>query len=190
MFIPGGQAPQTPDEKAAERLRLARQGKHMFAALTVPMFVASFAGYPLDFTLSGKEQLPSGAADVLTVKGTDSYTWKLYLDEKTHLPLKITWQAKPIVMVSSSSTVAVNRRTGQSVTEPGSPVLPENPAAALADVTWETAIGDYRVEAGLNWPHRLVTTFNGKRHEEMRLGQFKINPKLEDKAFTPRMFVR
>jgi hypothetical protein len=191
VVMRSGPEPRTPDEIAAAKLRQANTQKRLFVGLTLPLFAASFAGHPLTFTAGGQVQIDKRPVDVVIAKGPDDFEWRLFLDAATHLPVRLSWLAKPIVMMSTSSTMAVNSRTGAVVSggPPPPPLPPGDPTASLPDVRWDMTIDDYRVADGLNWPHRFTTSFTGDRggrHQEVRLGRFRLNPSIDAKVFAPR----
>ena len=51
---------------------------------------------------------------------------------------------------------------------------------------WAVTFSDYKTEAGLTWPRRFVTTMGGRRHEDMRLGTYKINAPIKPHVFEPK----
>jgi hypothetical protein len=190
VMMRSGPEPRTPDEIAAAKQRQAVSGKKLFVQLSLPLFGASFAGHPLTFTAGGQVQLREGTADVVIANAADAFEWRLFLDATTHLPVRLSWIAKPIVMMSTSTMVAVNSRTGAVASGgPPPPLPPGDPTVGLPDVRWDMTIGDYRVADGVNWPHRLTTSFNGdkrERFEDLRLGRFRLNPSIDAKVFTRR----
>jgi hypothetical protein len=95
------------------------------------------------------------------------------------------WRAKPIVTYTSSGTMAMRPGDPSSARGVAMPPPPPSgdPAAGLADVDWELTFGDYRASNGLTWPHRFTTAFDGKTWEDVHLGDFKINPKIDPKIF-------
>jgi hypothetical protein len=74
--------------------------KQDFARLTLGMFAASFAGYPLTFTYAALAEAPEGKADVLDVSGAANFSARFVVQRETHLPVMLMWQvpaqAKPI----------------------------------------------------------------------------------------------
>lgn len=186
---PDPDEPTTPAEIAAQQEKRTLAGKRIFGQLAVPLFVTSFAGYPVDYTAAGLVNLPSGPADVLDVHGPAGKTWRLFVDAATHLPVRLTWMDKPLVTFSASTSTryAVDSR-GNVLSPPttGTIAVPVgDPSAGLADVEWQIAISDYKVSDALNWPHRLITTYGGKKYEDLRLGKFTINPKISPSTFKP-----
>jgi hypothetical protein len=112
--------------------------------------------------------------------------WRLFLDARTHLPVRLSWMARPIVTLSTTSVASVNERTGAvaSGRPPGFPA--GDPTSGMPDVPWEMTISDYRVADGLTWPHRMTTTVGADKYEELRLGRFRLNPAIDAKVFAPR----
>jgi hypothetical protein len=187
VVIPAGPAPATPDEIAAARARQANNHKHTFTELSLSLFAASFAAYPLELTAAGPMTTSDGTADAIDVKGPDGMAWTMLLDAASHLPARIVWMAKPIVTASRSSTMMVGPR-GQMIGSSGGGAtsLPAgDPTVGLASVEWQLTLSDYRTEGGLNWPHRMTTTIDGRTYEKTRLSRFKINPAIKPSTFAP-----
>jgi len=100
---PGGSAmdpsKMTPEQKAeADRLRLLANQRE-YARLTLGMFAAAPAVYPLEFTYAGQAEAADGKADVIDVKNADGFAVRLFIDEKTHLPLMLSWMDKEPVTI-------------------------------------------------------------------------------------------
>jgi hypothetical protein len=185
--VVAGRTPTAPDEIAAERRRLTMLQKRLFTRTTLPLFAASFPSFPLAMTSLGRVAGPTGPADAIEAKGPDGFTWTLFFDASTHLLAGISWKEKPIVVMTASSTMAVRSgRQGTPVTTFGRPpVLPGNPAGNLDEVQWQLIISDYRAADGLTWPHRFVSSYAGHKYEDLKLGAFKINAKIDPGVFRP-----
>ncbi len=84
----------TPEETAELDRRALLSNKQDFARLTLGMFAQSFPVYPLAFTSGGVAESADGNADVVIVKGDGEFDVKLFIDQKTHLPLMLSWMAK------------------------------------------------------------------------------------------------
>ena len=158
----------------------------------LPLFGASPTAVRLQFASPSRRQLSNGAADSIDVVGPDGFTWHLFLDATTHLPSRVIWMAKPLVVMSTVSrvTVAPGRRV---MTPPGgAPTsLPSgDPTAGMSDVEWELTLGEYHVSDGLNWPHRLTTSYGGRKYDDLKLGDFKVNSNIDAKTFRPRAIER
>lgn len=149
--------------------------KRAFVKLTLPLFAASFAGAPVTFS--------PGGDNTLTVTGPAAPSLRMWFDDTTHLPSRLTWMDKPIVSFTTSRMVAVGPRGQVSSSPP--PVFPDNPTANMADVPWEAVAGNYTLENGVNWPRTITTSYDGHKHEVFRISKIRINPKIDAKIFTP-----
>jgi hypothetical protein len=104
---PGGTAmdpaTMTPEQKAElDKTRLLQNRKD-YARLALGMFAAAPATYPLTFAYAGEAEAPEGKADIIDVKGEGDFAVRLFIDQKTHLPLMLSWMDKePLVMSMSS----------------------------------------------------------------------------------------
>jgi hypothetical protein len=128
----------------------------------------------------------SAAEDAVELKGGDGFVWRLFLNRSSHLPVRMTWMAKPRVITSTTSRTVVSSG-GQVKSSEGPTNLPTgDPSAGLADVEWQVVLADYKVADGLNWPHRMTTSYAGHKAEDLQLGKFKINAKIDPAVFTPR----
>jgi hypothetical protein len=192
VTIPGPQ-PRTPEEAAAARARSLDAMRSKFFEAVIPLFVIPPGAWRLEVSFAGKAVLDKAQIDVVDIKRADGKIYRLLLDEQTHLPLRLLWKAKPIVMMSttSRSTSQVTVRPtpgGMEVLSPlPDPVMPNLPAgdptAGLPYVQWEMAIRDYKVSDGLNWPRRLTTSYGGQEWEDLRISRYRLNPKIDMKIF-------
>ena len=181
VTIPGP-PPATQQEADDWRAKQLDGLRRLFLQIAVPLFVTTPAVYGLEL-LPGGGKVPagSGQADVIIVRHQTGAIWRLMLDEQTHLPVQITWSAKPLVSFSTSSVTS--SRGGA----PPAPVsIPTgDPTVGLADVEWAISIRDYKVADGLNWPRRFSTTVAGKTYEDVRVSRYRLNPKIDPKVFEP-----
>lgn len=96
-------ATMTPEQKAEfDKMRL-QQNRKEYAKLALGLFGAAPSVYPLTLTYVGDAESPDGRADVIEVKAEDGFTARLFVDQKSHLPLMLSWMDKePLVMTMSS----------------------------------------------------------------------------------------
>jgi hypothetical protein len=96
-------ATATPEQKAeAEKARLLATRKE-YAKLALGMFASSPSFYPLTFSYAGEAEAPEGKADIIDVKGEGDFAARLFIDQKSHLPLMLSWMDKePLVMTMTS----------------------------------------------------------------------------------------
>jgi hypothetical protein len=184
VWIPGGPEPTTPADIAAARERTLRFAKMFYVRMMLPLFAASPPASPLTFTLEGQAPVGTAAADVVAARGADG-EWKLFIDTVSRLPVKLTWQAHPIVTFSTSSIVTTNQR-GDVLSQSPPQQPPPVPTTGLPLVEWATTISEYKKVDGLLWPHRMTTTVDGRKHEEMRFRRFRLNPDINPRTFEIR----
>lgn len=185
--FPSRPAPRTPAEIRAAADRRLRLNKEEFARFMLPLFASSPAAAPLQFEANGQLTVEKTLADVITARTADGTAFRMYLDAARHLPLKLTWIAEPIVTMTTTSVVTTTSRGGVvSQSPPPPPILAPPPPASLTPVEWSVTFSDYKTEAGLTWPRRFVTMMGGRKHEDMRLGKYKINAQIKPQVFEPR----
>jgi len=133
-----------------------------FARLMLGLFATSFAGYPLTFSYVGQAEAPQGKADVLDAKGAPNVTLRLFVDQATHLPIMVTWQAPPPLARGAQ---------------------PAAPAAAPQEN--RLFFADYRDVDGMKWPFRLRRAQGADTVEETVFDRFKVNAKIDARKFQP-----
>jgi len=174
----------TPDQRAAaERLRLLGQ-QQRFARLALVLFAASPAAYPLRFVPTGPATLPDGrTGSAVEAVGPDDFVMRLVIDDESHLPVTLTWKQRAVLMATATASSVF--RAGRSA-PPGVVVTDRFPLAdprsvPLVDHVLE--IGEYRVADGLRWPHRLTERIDGRVLEDLKLGKYKLNPRIAASKF-------
>jgi hypothetical protein len=204
----------TDEQKAEVNQRRLLSGKKEFARLALGIFAASPAAFPLTFSDGGQAESGDGKADVIDVKGDDGFTAKLFVDAGTHLPLMLSWMDREplVVQVGPGGGTVSSGGGGTAVTTisrsaggpPGSPgaaasATPEEREKLMRDVEARTKeaeakrrtvefrmfYGDYKSVGGVQLPHRIQRSIDGKPTEEMLVETFKVNPKIDAKTFQP-----
>jgi hypothetical protein len=205
-------AAQTPEQQEAARKATLVAARQDFARMALGMFAKSPAAYPLAMTFAGQAESPDGKADVIEVKGEGDFTARLFVDATTHLPLMLSWMAKePLTMSRSMSsgpggatTVAVGGGVshGAMAAPPGqapranmTPEEREKMAKQIDEqmkeaeakrrvVEYRLFYGDYRAIDGVQVPHRLQRSVDGKPVEEVTFEKVKVNARIDAKKFT------
>ena len=182
--VPPDPGPQTP-AAIAERDRRAVLGhKREFARLAVALFGKSFAGSPIAFSYAGPDTVEGQPAEVLEMRTTDGFVMRLTVNRDTHLPAVIAWQAPAPVVFTTTSTSTMTVRGGQVMSETPPVFNPTGPPPAPGpDVLWRTVFSEFKLQDGVNWPHRVKEMVGDKVTGDMKLGKFKINPKIDARKF-------
>jgi hypothetical protein len=131
----------------------------------------------------GVAEAPDGKADVLEFAPAGLPAMRLFVDQKTHLPLMLTWKGtQPRMMI---------RRGGPGGSgAPGGADAPDRAAREAADappppqVTFEMRLDDYRKVDGIQLPHTITRSVNGQPNEELTIKSYKINPAFKANTFT------
>jgi hypothetical protein len=196
----------TAEQKAEFDQRRLVANKREFAKLALGMYAMSPAAYPLELADGGQAESPDGKADVIDLKGEGGFAAKLFLDAQTHMPLMLSWMDKePLVMTmgpggavaaggapGAGGAVSVTRSAG-----PGGNTSPEereklmkdmetrrkDAEAKLRTVEYRVYYGDYKSVGGVQFPHRIQRSIDGKPAEEMIFDTIKVNPKIDAKKF-------
>lgn len=194
----------TPEQKAEFERQRVLANKKEYARLALGLFAAS-PGFPLEFAYAGEAEAPDGKADVLDVKGPDSFAARLFVDQATHLPLMLSWMDKeplmirmgpggPNVVRGGGGGAVVQRFEQRSAPaskeerEKLEKEMEEARAKAEADrrtVEFRVYYADYREVGGVRLPHRIQRSIDGKTTEEMEFDALKVNAKIDARTFEP-----
>src|SRR5262252_459041 len=175
---PGG--PGVDPQKAQDMMR--QDVRSNFARLLIGWLLTTPSSFPVEFSFAGEAESPDGKADVLEAKGPGGFAARLFLDQKTHYPLMLTYNGKkPRIMTQ--------------IAAPGAPRKPEEmekkmkemeaEAAKQPDVEFRIYLSDYREVNGVSFPHKLARSIENEVNEELEIKTVKINPQ-----FKPEKFVK
>jgi hypothetical protein len=176
---PGG--PASDPEKARDMMR---QGvRSDFARLVIGWLLTTPSSFPVEYSFAGEAESPDGKADALDVKGPGGFALRLFLDQKTHRPLMLTYNArKPRIMTQTAA--------------PGEHRNPEEMDKKMKEMEAETAkqpeveyriyLSDYREVNGVSIPHKMTRSIEDEVNEELEIKNVKINPQLKPEKFVKR----
>lgn len=168
---PGGDSPQGQAMQTnAIRAELAR--------VSIGWLLSSPASLPAEFTYAGEAEAPDGKADALDIKGPNGFSARLFLDQKTHMPLMLTYKGKkPRIMMRTftgpRSKEELDKEAGKAEAE----------AADQPDVEYQIRFSEHREIEGISLPHHLTRAIDGEVNEELEISKFKINPSLKAEKF-------
>ena len=194
---PGGRGPAMDPRRA--RLNNVKQD---YARLALGLFAASSA-YPLTFSWAAMAEAPQGRADVLDVKGDDTFTLRYFIHSETRLPIMVTWNTPPTNVI-----VTVPGQPSPSTVAPGAVVVAGPPAPAkdapkeemdrytkevlalrakaqATSVEHRLYFADYRDVEGLKLPFRLRRAIGTETTEETTFDRFRVNAKIDQRKFEP-----
>jgi hypothetical protein len=165
----------SPDE--AQQLRNSRAD---FARLAVAMLLMSPAAVPVTFSYAGEAESPDGKADVIDLKGEGSLAAKLFLDQKSHRPLMVSYRGvSPQIRVQTQTMQGPGGR-GRSEDDAGRAAAAP-PAPELVDINM--FFEDYKPVDGVMLPHHVMRSVDGKTTEEWTFKTVKVNPAFKADTF-------
>jgi hypothetical protein len=127
-------------------------------------------------THAGVAEAPDGKADVLEVKPAEGPALRLFIDQKTHMPLMLTWQGPPPrIMV---------RRPGSAPPNPDDITRPAGSEGPPPEATFELRFEDYRNVDGILLPHLMSRGVSGSVNEEWTIKSYKVNASFKNNTFT------
>jgi len=206
MRAPGaGMVGGTPTPEALEKQRamLMTSSRREFARLMVGMTGGTSPEFPVEFVYAGQAEARDGKADILDLKGPDSFAARLFVDGKTHLPLMLTWMDKePISMVVTNDGRGGGTRGGgggvqvfgsaggSGATAEDLAKMRDDMAARMAEaeakrrvVEYRLFYGEYKAVDGLKMPTKVQRMVDGIATEEMTLDKIRINQKIDPSKF-------
>jgi hypothetical protein len=137
--------------------------KQDFTRLTLGMFAGSWQIFPLTFTYAAVGEAPEGKADILDVVGPNNFSARLVVQQGTHLPVMLVWQAP--------------------AARPGGRGAGPSPAAAGPPVEHRLYYADFRDVSGVRWPFRIRRAIGGETIEETTFDRIRLNVKIDPRKF-------
>src|SRR5215213_11346186 len=176
---PGGQGPSEADRERFRQMAQRRLQSELQRYLLVWLLRTD-----AQLTYGGEAEAEDGKADVLEAKSEGGTPVRIFFDQKTHLPLMLTYEgAQPRMMF----------RQGRPGGGPGgnaAPPDPEEMRRRMAEppkmVTFEVRFSDFKNVNGVMLPHQMAQSVEGKPTEEWTVSQFKVNPNLKPESFTKK----
>jgi hypothetical protein len=168
--------PPPGDAPAQARLRDRVQRE---AAL---FLVSLLVGGGAEYAWVAEAEAPEGKADVLQVTGRGGLDARLFVDQKTHRPLMLTFRdAPPRMMMRRVAGPGGDRhRSGPESAE----AMPTPPPPAEATLF----LSDWKQVDGVLLPHTLNKTLDGRPYEEIVVSRYLVNdPKLTADKFRKKV---
>jgi hypothetical protein len=177
LVVRAGAAPTGDAEVQAIR------NAHADLARTALAFLlTSPASLRLEFSSGGEAESDEGKADVVDATGAGNFAARIFLDQKSHRPLMITYRGvAPRVMIQTRQGPPPEGGRGRG--EP-SHDAPAAPAPQVVDIV--LYLDDYKAVDGVMLPHHMTRSIDGKPAEEMTFKTIKINPPFKPDTFAAR----
>ena len=183
MNGPPGMVIRTPPPPTGDaEAQAIRNARADLARTALAFLLASPATLPLEFSSGGEAEADEGKADVIDAKGAGNFAARIFLDQKTHRPLMLTYRGvAPRVMIQTRQgpPPEEGRGPGEAPHDPAAVPAPE-----VVDIT--LFLDDYRSVDGVMVPHHMARSIDGKPSEETTFKTIKINPGFKADTFVAR----
>jgi len=147
-----------------------------FTRYLLGLFLMPPPGSSIEF--GGEAEAPDGRADILVLNDANGRVVKLFVEQKTHRPLMMTYRDVALRM----KTMKTNAGGSGDVEKIVKDAQANAPVREESDM--QMRFSDYKAEKGILLPRLIVITVNDKLYEEWELKSFKINsPDLTAKKF-------
>jgi len=153
----------------------AQNAREQLSFYTLAWLIRSLPGHPAEFNFEGWMQTEGGKVDVLSVYASYEFETLMMLDQTTHLPAEfestyLGVHNLPVIIEG----VALSRKDYDRMIE-----LARQQRKAQATtprrIILSRRVSDFRLVSGILFPHRLVTSIDGKPAEELDVTSIHTN---------------
>ena len=172
----------TPEERQQRDRAVVRSAKQEMSRLMLGWLAMAPAAPDAEYTDAGIAESPDGRARIVDVKDPSGLAVRLFLDETTHLPLMLTYQAPQLRMVTTAmrgDMPAAGAPRPPAFGHGAAPDTAEGPPMAEHTLYFD----DWREVEGIRFPHRLRRAVAGATTEEWTVSRVRVNPKIDSKRF-------
>lgn len=145
----------------------ARNLRAEFTRYMLALFLMPPPNSSIEF--GGEAEAPDGRADILVLKDANAVVARLFIDQKTHRPLMMTYRGVAVRMKTMKTTAGgsgdIDKITKDAQSNP--------PARQESDM--QMRLSDYKAEKGILLPHLISITVEDQPYEEWEVKSFKIN---------------
>lgn len=191
----GGAAEKpTPEQQAQIDKQIIRSARQEIGRLMLGWFAMAHPSLGVQYTYAGEAESPDGKALMVDAKNSDGFAARLFIDEKTHLPLMVTYQGpqprtvsvgaqRPAGDGSQSQPRQMSAEEQKKVEADANKQIEQMQKQAPVMVEYAIFFDDWRDEDGIKFPHVLRKASAGTTTEEWTIGKVKVNPKIDPKKF-------
>jgi hypothetical protein len=185
----------TPEQQAQLDKQLVGSARQEISRLMLGWFATAHPSVTVQYSYAGEAESPDGKAFIIDAKSADGFTARLFIDETTHLPLMVTYQAPQSRMVTVGGPPPAGGGRGQGAPRPPTPddqqrieadarrQIDQLQAQPPAMVEYTLYFDDWREEDGIKFPHALRRASAGTTMEEWTVSKVRVNPRIDPKKF-------
>ena len=178
---PGGQPP-SPEQMEAmlRRIYTAEFSRYLLAMILTPP-----PSLAVEYKYAGESDVEDAKADVIDVSGPDNFSIRVFFDQKSHLPLLLSYRGpKPRIVTmtrqAGSAPKADEIKKAQDETE--KKMHAEAPAAP-EEVDFYIRLTDHKKVGGIMLPHKLTFLTDSEVSEEFEISKYQLNPQFKADHF-------
>jgi hypothetical protein len=178
---PGAVVRMGPPPAGDAEAQAIRNARADLARTVLALLLTSTPALPLEFSSAGEAEADEGRADVVEARGAGNFAARIFLDQKTHRPLMLTYRGvAPRVLIQTQQGApgdGARRQDGG-----------HDPAAAPSPQVVDIALylDDYRAVDGVMLPHHLARSIDGKPAEDTTFKTIRVNPAFKPDTFAAR----
>jgi hypothetical protein len=174
-----------PLPNAEAEAQAVRNARAEMARTLLALLLASPASMPLEYAYGGEAQSDDGRADILDAKGTGSFAVRVFLDEKSHRPLMLQYRGvAPQVRIQTQKIQGPPDAARAKSEQAARDAAAAQPAPPVVDMT--IYVDDYKPVDGVQLPHHISRSVDGKPTEEITFKTIKLNPTFKPDTFAAR----
>ena len=152
---------------------------------TFALLLSAPEGTDASYTYAGEGSVDGFACDVIEVQSAGS-SFKLYLDQSSHLPRMVSHMGMPTVRVFK-----LDREPAANAPREETKTFVRKLDGKMEMVEHQLKFSDFRYVGGLQLPHRWTQTVGGKTGETIEISNYEINPtNIADKFREPKVYMR
>jgi hypothetical protein len=171
-----------------------------FLRLLLGILVTAPAAIKAEYSYAGEAKAPDGTADVVEVKGPENSVSRIFVDQKTHRVIMISYRGRNFQGMRGGRGGPAQPQ-GQQPGQPGQPgqrpeLTPEErekrrreiaeQMARTPEVDFFIRFAEYKNVNGLSLPHLITRSTGSTINEELAINKYKINPKLNQDRFVQK----
>lgn len=152
---------------------------------TLALLLTAPKGLDVSYVYAGVGNVEGFSCDIIEAQ-TGSSSYKLYLDQSTHLPRMISYQAnKPIIVKFTKDEAGdVGEKQARIFVRDGS--FPKGET-----VEFQTKFSDYRSVGGIQLPYKWTQTAGGQPEQNIDIVNYDINPvNIADKFQDQKIYMK
>jgi len=178
---PGGQ--QASPEQIEAGLRRAFQAE--FARYLLAMTLSPPSSLAVEYKYAGESDVDGEQADVVDVKGPETFSVRMFFDKKSHLPLLLSYRGpKPrIVTMSRPAGGTPKPEDIKKARDEAQKKMEAETAGAPEEVDFFIRLSDHKKVDGVMLPFKLTFLTESEVSEEFEISKYQLNPQFKADKF-------